>query len=116
MRLFLLLIFLLPTVLLGTGTRVPVQVMARVPLIAAVDGPGQVVLAPGGVARIEVSVVANVPWVLAVHSPNAWVSGAITLSGPPGGATANRREVEIGCSSQAAGPQTITLIYTLMPR
>lgn len=115
MRLLLLLAVVFPAVLSGAGARVQVQVTARVPLVVEVEGPRQVVLAPGEVVRIQVSVAANVPWDLSVQSPNAWVSAA-PLSGPPGGATANRREVEISCSAHARGPQAVALVYTLMPR
>ncbi len=116
MRLRCLLPLLFPAVLLGATPKVAVQVTARVPLVVAVEGPEQVVLAPGEVARIRVSVAANVPWVLGVHSPNAWVRDPAPRSGPAGGATANCCEMEVSCSSQATGPQVIALVYTLMPR
>jgi len=109
-------LFLFPTLLLGATPKAAVQVTAHVPLVMEVEGPGQVVLAPGEVVRIPVSVAANLPWILGVHSPNAWVREPATVSGPAGGANANRREVEVVCSSQATGPQTIALVYTLLPR
>jgi len=116
MRSSFLLLALFPAILLGATPKVGVQVTAQVPLVAAVEGPERVVLAPGEVARIRVQVSANVPWTLGVHSPNAAARRPVTLSGPAGGAIANSREVEIACSPLASGPQTIALIYTLMPR
>jgi len=116
MRSSLLLLVLFPAVLLGTTSKVVVQVTARMPLVVTVDGPGQVVLAPGEMTRIRVGVAANVPWVLDVRSPNAWASVSAPLSGPAGGVLANSREVAISCSSHASGPQSIALVYTLMPR
>lgn len=107
---------LFPSVLCGTGTHVPVRVTVRVPLVAAVDGPAQVVLAPGEAVRIRVSVMANVPWILGINSPNAFAREPAPLTGLPGSAIANSREVDICCSPQASGPQTIALVYTLMPR
>lgn len=122
--LFSVFIALCPGGLFATGTRVaaqvpvhvPVHVTANVPLVAAVEGPAQVVLAPGEVARIRVCVLANIPWTLRIHSLNACALELAPLNGSPGGATANSRDVEISCSPQAAGRQTIALIYTLMPR
>jgi hypothetical protein len=93
-----------------------VRVTANIPLVAAVEGPDQVVLAPGEVARIHVHVLANVPWFLSVQSPNDWAQMPSEISGPPGGMTANSRDVEICCSDHASGRQIIALIYTLMPR
>ena len=116
MRLFLICLVLFPTALFGAGNRVSVRVTASVPLVAAVEGPAQVVLAPGEVARVRVSVLANVPWILSIQSPNAAVLEAATLSGQPGGAIANTRDVEIHCSARSGGRQIIALIYTLMPR
>jgi hypothetical protein len=112
---FAVLAVLVPSVRLAAADRVHVRVTARVPLIVAVDGPAQVVLEPGKVVRIHVAVMANVPWVLSVQSPNAYVPETATLSGQPGGLTANSREVEISCAPEATGLQTIELIYTLMP-
>jgi len=122
--LFSVLVVLCPSGLFATGTQVmgpvpkhvQVRVEMHVPLVATVDGPSQVVLAPGEFTRIRVDVLANIPWMLSIQSPNAWVSETPVLSGPPGGSTINRRDVEISCSPQARGPQTIALIYTLMPR
>jgi hypothetical protein len=120
MRLSLILACLFPTILFGAGgsAPVPVRVTVSIPLVAAVEGPAQVVLAPGEIARIRVGVLANVPWVLGIHSPNAsaTIRESTALCGQPGGVTANRREVDICCSPQASGSQTIALIYTLLPR
>jgi len=115
MRLFLILIALCPAALFGAGTRVPVQVTMSVPLVVAVEGPAQVVLAPGEMTRIRVGVLANVPWILSIQSPNASARVPTPLSGQPGGASANSRDLEISCSPDADGRQTITLVYTLMP-
>jgi hypothetical protein len=112
---FAALAVLAPSVRLAAADRVHVRVTAQVPLIVAVEGPSQVVLAPGKVVRIHVAVMANVPWVLSVQSPNAHVRETVTLAGLPGGTTDNGREVEISCAPEASGPQTIELIYTLMP-
>ena len=117
-------VVLCPSGLFATGARasaqgtvrVPVRVTASIPLIAAVDGPDQVELAPGEVAHIRVCVLANVPWLLRIHSPNACAQEAAPLSGLPGGSTVNTREVDITCSPDASGRQTIALVYTLMPR
>jgi hypothetical protein len=99
-----------------TPVHVPVRVTANIPLIAAVDGPDQVVLAPGEVAHIHVCVLANIPWTLRIHSPNTCALASAPLNGPPGGKTANTRDVDIACSPQAPGPQVIDLVYTLMER
>jgi hypothetical protein len=115
MRLPLLLVVLVSAASSGAATRVPVQVMASVPLVARVEGPESIVLAPGATARISVRVAANVGWRLDVHSPNAFALRPATLRGPAGGASANTGEIAIGCSERAPGPQTITLVYTLMP-
>ena len=117
-------VVLCPSGLFATGARVsaqvpvraPVRVTASVPLVAAVEGPDQVELAPGEVAHIRVCVLANVPWLLRIHSPNACAQEAGPLSGSPGGMTANTRQVDIACSPDASGRQTIALVYTLMPR
>jgi hypothetical protein len=115
-RLSLVLGLLLPAALFGAGTRVREHVVMHVPLIAAVEGPAQVVLAPGEVAHIRVSVLANVSWILSIRSPNDCAQCPATLSGQPGGVAANGRDVDICCSSAAPGQQTIALVYTLMPR
>src|SRR6478609_1003091 len=116
MRVSFVFLILFSAVLCGAGTHVPVRVEVRVPLVAAVDGPAQVVLAPGEVARIRVRVLANVPWLLDIHSPNTCAVCSAPLCGPPGGETVNSRDVEICCSPEAPGPQTIALVYTLMPQ
>ena len=117
MRLVLILLFLLPTALFGAGTtQVSVRVVVNVPLVSEVEGPAQVVLAPGEVARIRVQVAANVPWDLSIQSPNASAQVPAPQSGSPGGKAANTRDMDIRCSPEASGPQTIALIYTLMPR
>lgn len=113
---YLLLAILFPTLLFGAGRIALVQVAARVPLVAAVDGPAQVVLAPGEVVRVRVRVSTNVRWVLDVYSPNVHAMLPASVNGTPGGTAENSREVLVGCSSQAEGPQTIALVYTLMPR
>ncbi len=115
-RLSLVLGLLLPAALFVAGTRVREHVVVHVPLIAAVEGPAQVVLAPGETAHIKVSVLANVSWLLSIHSPNECAQCPATLSGQPGGVTANGRDVDISCASEAPGRQTIALVYTLMPR
>jgi hypothetical protein len=107
---------LFPTMLFAAGSRVAVHVTVRVPLIASVEGPAQVVLAPGESTRIHVGVMTNVPWILAIHSPNTSALQVSTLSGSPGSVAANSREVEICCSPDASGRQVIDLIYTLMPQ
>jgi hypothetical protein len=116
MRLPLLLVVLVSAASSGAASRVPVQVVANVPLVARVEGPESIVLAPGATARISVRVAANVGWMLDVHSPNAFALRPPTLRGPAGGANANSCEMAIGCSARAPGQQTITLVYTLMPR
>jgi hypothetical protein len=113
---FAVLAVLSPSALFGAGTRVSVRVVAQVPLVAAVEGPEQVVLSPGEVTQIRVRVLANVAWILSIQSPNAAALEPAQQSGQPGGADVNSRDVEITCSSQASGPQTIALVYTLMPR
>jgi len=121
MRLFFILsvlVVLSPSALFGAAasTRVSVRVVAQVPVVTVVEGPAQVVLSPGEITRIRVRVLANVAWILSIQSPNAAALESAQQSGQPGGADVNSRDVEIACSPQATGQQTIALIYTLMPR
>jgi hypothetical protein len=111
-----LFILLIPAALFGHGPTAAVRVTVRVPLVASVEGPAQVVLAPGELVRVRVRVAANLPWVLSVRSRNAQVFLPAPLTGPAGGAAENYRDMEVRCSPQAPGPQTVDLVYTLVTR
>ena len=82
-------------------------------LVIAAGMTAPTVLFGAGTTQVSVRVVVNVPLVSEVEGP---AQVPAPQSGSPGGKAANTRDMDIRCSPEASGPQTIALVYTLMPR
>ena len=112
-----ILLFMLfaPGALFATTTR-RVEVTTVVPLIAEVESPGEVELAPGETRTVTLRVACNLPWLLAVQTDNSRITSSDRHTGSAGGMTAagHTFTVTLTCAADADGPQRTALVTQLI--
>jgi hypothetical protein len=108
-------VLLAPGVLLATPVR-RVEVVASVPLVAHVEAPGALILAPGETRRVTLRVACNQPWLLNVSSGNPQVRASGHQVGTAGGMAAAGHTCTfiLSCAPDARGPQRATLATELI--
>jgi hypothetical protein len=111
----LLCMLVAPGALLAATTR-RVEVTTVVPLIAEVESPGEVELAPGETRTVTLRVACNLPWLLAVQTDNPRITPSGHHTGSAGGMTAvgHTFVVTLTCAADADGPQRTALVTQLV--
>ena len=106
---------LAPTVLLAVPTR-KVEIVAQVPLVAQVDSPSELDLAPGETRLVRIRVACNQAWLLTVRTDNPQIASSARHVGAAGGMTApgHTFDMSLTCSHDAKGLQHAVLITQLM--
>lgn len=109
------LLFVLVGVCAGTGlVAAParrVEVIAAVPLVAQVDAPREIALAPGETRTVHVRVACNQSWLVSLQADNPHIRPSGRRVGAPGGMNAAGHDftVQLSCSPNAPGPQSAQL-------
>ncbi len=104
-----------PTVLLAETTR-KIEIVAQVPVVAQVDSPSELDLAPGETRTVTVRVACNQPWLLTVQAENPQIMASARHVGAAGGMSSSGHTfvVSLTCSADARGPQHTKLFTRLM--
>jgi hypothetical protein len=113
-KIFVVVSLITPACLWAETTR-RVEIAAIVPLVAHVDCPAELELAPGEVRRVTLRVACNQPWLLAVQTDNPHVRVSGQQRGHAGGmaAAGNTFAVTLTCAPSAHGPQRTRLATRL---
>jgi hypothetical protein len=111
----LLVVILVPRVLDAAAVQ-KVDVKAQVPLVAKIECPSSLELAPGETRRMTVRVACNQSWLLAVASDNPFIRATGRYTGRAGGMASkgNSFEVTMICSPEATGRQSTELSARLV--
>lgn len=109
------LFLLAPGVLLAGATR-RVDVAAQVPVVAQVESPSTLELAPGETRMVTIRVACNQPWLLTLQTDNPQIRTARRYAGSAGGmaAAGNTFAITLTCAPEALGLQRTTLATRLV--
>jgi len=88
-----------------------VDVSTLIPALAVVEGPDEVLLAPGETCIVTLRVASNLPWLLSLQTDNPRVTPSGRHTGTAGGmlAAGNAFAVVLTCAADADGPQRAVL-------
>jgi len=114
-KFLLVLLGLTPAALLAANAR-PVNLVGQVPLLARVECPPIVELAPGETRIVIIRVACNQPWLFDVQTDNPQVRASGRYAGSAGGMEAPGHTLSIILTRApgAVGPQRTTLITRLV--
>ena len=108
-------LLLAPSALYAAAAR-RVDIVAQVPMVAQVESPAALELAPGETRSVTLRVACNQPWLLSVRTDNPMIRSTSRHCGSAGGMAASGHTftIELTCAPEANGPQRTTLATQLI--
>jgi hypothetical protein len=93
-----------------------VEIVAAVPLVARIEAPSEIALAPGETRTVTIRVACNQSWLVTLHTDNPHIRPSSRRVGSPGGMSAAGHDFTmlLTCSATAPGPQHAHLATQLV--